>query len=208
MKKITILILLLVSFSFVSEAQMNFGVKAGLNLATVSGDDVVNAEIKPGYQVGLATNFSMGEAFSIQPGLILSGKGTGNSEIDDYSLNTNYLEIPINAVYNVSGFQIFAGPYLGFGLFGKLKGLENDVDIEFTNDVDSEEFNIENMEKVYQNSLDYGLNFGAGYMITETIQVQAAYGLGLGNNHPKVDGEEPNDKISNSVIQLNVSYFF
>jgi len=209
MKKLTILIVLLVSFSFVSEAQMNFGVKAGLNMATLSGDNTDDAELMPGYQVGLVTNFNMGDAFTIQPGLILAGKGSNFStemmgETFDQSISLNYLEIPINAVYNVSDFQIFAGPYLGFGLFGKVKfdaDELDDSDIEFTSDVDEE------TEDVPVNSLDYGLNIGAGYMINESIQIQAGYGLGLGNINPKYNGEDPEDNTTNSVIQLSVAYF-
>ncbi len=188
---------------------MNFGVKAGFNMATLSGDNTDDAELMPGYQVGLVTNFNMGDAFTIQPGLILAGKGSNFStemmgETFDQSISLNYLEIPINAVYNVSDFQIFAGPYLGFGLFGKVKfdaDELDDSDIEFTSDVDEE------TEDVPVNSLDYGLNIGAGYMINESIQIQAGYGLGLGNINPKYNGEDPEDNTTNSVIQLSVAYF-
>lgn len=174
MKKLVILTVLLTAFTFAGNAQMNFGFKAGLNMANISGDNTDNAEMVPNYQVGVTTNFSMGETFAIQPGLILTGKGSKYSEefmgeTLDYNLNLNYLEIPINAVYNVGNFQIFAGPYLGFGLFGKAK-FENDQiddeDIEFTGDV------TEETDGIPINGFDYGLNFGAGYMLNESLQVQ------------------------------------
>jgi len=201
---------LLVSFSFVSKAQMNIGVKASLNMATISGDNTDETEMMPSYQVGLVTNFNISEAFSIQPGLMLSGKGSKKSLNDvDTRLTLNYLEVPINVIYNISDFQVFAGPYLGFGLFADVKSdndLADEIDAEFKNDISLVEAST--LETLYYNSFDYGLNVGAGYMVNESIQIQAGYGLGLGNIHPKVDGEDPNSDTNNSVIQLNVSYFF
>jgi len=203
MKKLSLLVVLIVSLSFVTKAQMNFGIKAGLNMATITGDDVTDTKLKPSYQVGAVAQFQMSDAFSIQPSLILSGKGTKDSEVDDYSMNLNYLEVPINAVYNISGFQIFAGPYLGVGLFGNINFAEEEVDVEFTGDVTEDS----SMDKVQVNGFDYGFNVGAGYMLNESFQIQANYGLGLGNLNPKVNGEEPNNTVNNSVIQLSVSYF-
>ncbi|MFW6145469.1 MAG: porin family protein [bacterium] len=209
MKKLIILTALLTGLSFVGHAQMNIGFKAGLNMATISGDNTDNAEIIPSYQVGVTTNFSMGETFSLQPGLILSGKGSKYSEeffgeTLDYNMNLSYLEIPINAVYNIGGFQVYAGPYLGFGLFGKAKFDNDEIDdedIEFTGDV------TEETNGIPLNGFDYGLNFGVGYMLNESLQVQLGYGLGLGNLNPKFDGEDPEDSNANSVIQLSLSYF-
>lgn len=210
MKKLTILILLLISFSFASEAQMKLGVKAGINMATISGDNTDGAGMIPGYQAGIAADYSLGDAFSIQPGLILSGKGSENAGFtllglaSEYTVSLNYLEIPVNAVYNVYDFQIFAGPYLGLGLFGKARYDNDEIDdknIVFTDNV------TEVPEGMPVNSLDYGLNVGAGYLINESIQIQANYGLGLGNLNPEYNGEEPADKISNSVIQLSVTYY-
>ena len=190
---------------------MKLGVKAGINMATISGGNNDGAGgIIPGYQAGIAAEYSFGESFSIQPGFILSGKGSKNAGFlllgldSEYTASLNYLEIPVNAVYNVSDFQIFAGPYLGLGLFGKVRYDNDEIsdkDIVFTDNV------TEVPEGMPVNSLDYGLNVGAGYMINEAIQLQVGYGLGLGNLNPEYNGEEPADKISNSVIQLSVSYY-
>jgi hypothetical protein len=203
MKKLTLLIAILVSLSFVASAQLNFGVKAGLNMATYSGD-ADNVQMKPSYQIGGVVNFDVGSGLTVQPGLILSGKGAKSSENSDVSVNTNYLEVPVNIVYNISGFQVLAGPYLGYGLFGKMKGPDSDVDIKFKSDVSAEDY-MQN--EIYYNSIDYGVNVGAGYVINESIQVQAMYSLGLANINPKVDGEDPTSDTQNSVIQLTVAYF-
>jgi hypothetical protein len=93
---------------------------------------------------------------------------------------------------------------LGYGLFGKMKGPDSDVDIKFKSDVSAEDY-MQN--EIYYNSIDYGVNVGAGYVINESIQVQAMYSLGLANINPKVDGEDPTSDTQNSVIQLTVAYF-
>lgn len=195
-------------------AQITFGPKVGLNLAKINGDDTENAKIKMGLQIGLITDIAFSDAISLQTGLIFSQKGS-KSEIDvldetyTSKMNINYLEIPINMVYGLNiadnTLQFFAGPYIGIGLTGKIssdiEGFE-DMDITFGND---ESDLIEGDFGCKR--FDFGLNFGAGYKINK-IQIQANYGLGLSNLIPDNDGEAPDYKIKNGVIQFSVAYFF
>ena len=218
MKKLTILIVLLVSFSFVSKAQMNFGVKAGFNMASVSGD-MEDTKFKPAYQIGAVAKMELTDAIDFQPGIVFSSKGVKQeSSMEmmgveaDFTQTTslNYLELPLDFIYNISEFQIIAGPYVGYGLGGNSEteisaGGETqteDADVEFVSDAtDADEGNFP------VKNLDYGLNVGAGYNMGG-IQIQAIYGLGIANLNPPFDGEDPENSNSNSVIQLNVSYFF
>ncbi|MGC9373524.1 MAG: hypothetical protein ACP5DQ_00600 [Bacteroidales bacterium] len=80
MKNLTkvFLIAILVAFATESFAQVNFGVKAGLNLANVYGDDVDDSEIKIGAQVGLAVDFAFSDAMSLQTGLLFFKKDLKN----------------------------------------------------------------------------------------------------------------------------------
>ncbi|MGC9373523.1 MAG: outer membrane beta-barrel protein [Bacteroidales bacterium] len=130
----------------------------------------------------------------------------------DYTakLNVNYLDIPVHAVYGLdlggNKLQFFVGPYVGVGLTGKAKfemgDMEEEIDIQFVNDgIDADD------DKLPMKRLDVGLDFGAGFMVS-TFQIQAQYGLGLANLNPKWDGTDPEDKTSNGVINLSVTYFF
>lgn len=212
MKKLLLVVLTLALFVG-ANAQVKLGVKAGLNLANLAGD-VEDNSMKIGAQVGVVADFAFGDALSLQTGLMFSQKGTKEEydimgETFTSKLNVNYLEIPINAVYGIglgnNTLQLFAGPYIGIGLTGKMKSDvdgTDDVDIQFVSDyTDVDE------DKVGFKRFDIGLNFGAGYRINN-IQIQANYGLGLSNLIPEYDGEAPDDKITNSVIQFSVAYFF
>jgi len=214
MKKLLLSVVAVTVLIISAQAQITFGPKVGLNLANVAGDDTEDAKMKMGLQIGLVTDIAFSDAISLQTGLLFSQKGT-KSELDfmdeTYTMKTNinYLEIPINAVYGLdlgnNKLQLFAGPYVGIGLTGKISsdmdGSE-DMDIQFVNDyVDLDD------DKAGLKRFDLGLNFGAGYKINN-IQIQANYGLGLSNLIPDFDGEASDDKISNSVIQFSVAYFF
>lgn len=214
MRKILLTVFVLTLFLTNAFGQVSIAPKVGLNLANIGGDEVEDAKMKMGLQIGVITDIAFGEAISLQTGLMFSQKGyqqdiEGFTEEYNMKLKVNYLEIPINAVYGLqlggNELQFLAGPYVGIGLFGKATsdadGSE-DVDIQFVNDnadVDDDKFGIKRF--------DVGLNVGAGYKINN-IQIQANYGLGLSNLAPDMDGESPDDKVSNRVFQISVAYFF
>jgi len=211
MKKVLLISIALFAFILTSNAQVSFGPKVGLNLANVYGDNMDDAEMKIGAQVGVAVDFAFSDAISLQTGLLFPQKGFKESEGDFTStFNINYLDIPVHAVYGLdlggNKLQFFVGPYVGVGLTGKAKlemgDMEEEIDFQFVNDVtDADE------DKYPVKRFDVGLDFGAGFMVSN-FQIQAQYGLGMANLMPKYDGEDPEDKMSNGVINLSVTYFF
>ncbi|MBN1186267.1 MAG: PorT family protein [Bacteroidales bacterium] len=208
-KKLSVL-LVLIFLSVCTFGQVSFGVKAGLNLSNIAGDDTEDMKIKPGFQIGLTTDIELG-AIGIQPSLLLSTKGA-KMDVDPATgkINLFYVEVPVNVYYGIpigdNALQIIAGPYVGIGVSGKAKfeyeGETEETDIQFVGDiVDADE------DKIPMNRLDFGLNFGAGFK-TGPVQIQLLYGLGLGNLNPKYDGETPDDKNTNSNIQITGAFFF
>lgn len=209
MKKVFLTLAVVALFVVSASAQISIGARAGLNLANVSGD-VEDNSMLIGFQVGGVADIAFSDALSLQTGLLLSQKGATYDMGGDITAKASvfYLEIPIHAVYGLelggNTLQFFAGPYVGVGLFGKINPSEGDaVDFDFMSDIPADY----EYEKMPMQRLDYGLNFGAGYKLNN-IQIQAQYGLGLANLNPKFDGEAPEDKVSNGVIQLSVTYFF
>ena len=212
MKKLLLVVLALALFVG-ANAQVKLGAKAGLNLANFSGD-IEDNSMKIGVQVGAIADFAFGDAISLQTGLMFTQKGYKEDfeilgETFTSKVNLNYLEIPINAVYGLgignNTLQFFAGPYVGIGLTGKMKSDidgADDMDIQFVSDYTDVDEDKSGLKR-----LDIGFNFGAGYKINN-IQIQANYGLGLSNLIPDYDGETPDDKITNGVIQFSVAYFF
>jgi long-subunit fatty acid transport protein len=215
-----------IALAIQANSQVKFGVKGGVNIATVSSNwQGVFAEDEPdlkstlGYHIGAISDISITEKFGFQPALLLSVKGAkdegaGYKEVTKFT----YLELPLNARYNLTeSFSVLAGPYLGYGLGGKSTYKEDGeqeekTDIKFgSGEIDFETF--DSSEEVPARALDFGINVGVGYSISK-ITVGANYGIGLSNILPTVTNvpgfgtiDSDDWKNSNRVISLSVSYF-
>lgn len=213
-----------------TQAQVKFGVKAGLNINNISqnlaeSDWEAATIMRLAYNVGLTADFGLSDVLSLQSGLMLTSKGFSydlkeefDEDIDGYfRFCYNYLEVPINFAYKISDFQVYAGPYVAIGIGGKMK-----YDVSFDGESESDEAKLKpafgevsdgdlaDDEDAYS-ALDYGLNFGIGYQVGP-ILINAGYSLGLGNVTPSYEGDDDGDradyKMSNRVISLSFSYFF
>lgn len=177
-------------FSF-SNAQgnINFGAKAGLNLATLSGD-LEGAESKAGIHFGGMAEISINDKFSVQPELLFSTQGA-NAEVGDDTFNLSYINLPIMAKYYATeALSIEAGPQIGFLVNAELEELGETIDID------------EGTQ-----GIDFGLNFGLGYKLASGINFSARYNVGLSEVFD-FEGESQNIDVNNSVFQFSVGYFF
>lgn len=201
MKKFGLLALVVLIAGAVQAQSTYSGFRAGLNLATISGSDVNDAEMKVGFQAGGVFLMPFTKEIGLQSGLLFSSKGYSTSmEIagvnNTYSATTYTIEVPINIAYGIGDedaqFQIFAGPYLGVFLMGSYKS-ESTIGgqtTETTGDIESDDIS----------TLDLGLNFGVGYKM-DALLINAGYGLGLTTLDP--DGEMD---MKNAVIQITAAY--
>lgn len=186
-------------------AQVNFGVKAGLNLANLSySDEFEDPDTKMliTFQVGAIADIDISDNFAIQPGLLLVGKGARQEDSDlDFkaSVNPMYLQVPVNFLYKGDMFYVGAGPYAAFGLFGKTK-------VEFAGEEDSEDLSFGNAEDDDLAALDFGANIEAGVTLGQ-IRIGAGYALGLANVIPS-DVRGDDESARNGVISVNVAYMF
>ena len=219
--------------TFAVHAQFQLGPKVGLNIANCAfifedDDDEPETNImRLAYAFGVAADYGFSDAFSLQSGLIFTSKGYSYdldeiSEEIDYDgyerVIFNYIELPVNAVYKIKGFQIYAGPYIAFGICGKYKW-DYTYDYYGTEEGDSGKMKLkpkfgevdeddlgEDEDAFY--ALDGGFNFGIGYQFDGFV-IQAGYSLGLGNIMPKyTDDIRDEYKYSNRVITLSVAYMF
>ncbi|WP_178984997.1 porin family protein [Winogradskyella helgolandensis] len=182
------------AFTNVNAQEVTFGAKAGLNLASISGDDTDDLDGRTAFHIGAVAEISISEKFSVQPELLYSIQGAAFKE-DGYeeTLKYDYLNLPIMAKYYVAeGFSVEAGPQVGFLLSSKYEA-------EF--DGESEEADNDDAS-----SIDFGLNFGLGYKMDSGLNFGVRYNLGLSNMY---DGEFSDDfSIKNNVLQVSVGYFF
>jgi hypothetical protein len=187
MKKIFLAISMIALFAAGAHAQgISGGVKGGLNLANLNGDDVSDTDMKIAYHIGGYANIAFSEALSLQPELLFNAVGAKMSE-DGYEMkyNLNYISIPVMLIYSFGNVNIQAGPQLG--LLASAKGK-----VEY--DGDSGETDIKELFK----STDVGFNLGLGANFGK-INAAARYCIGLSNIADSDDAD-----VKNGVIQLSL----
>ena len=177
---------------YAPQNSMYFGVKAGLNLASMSDED---AKYKAGFHAGVFGEFLF-DRFAIQPELLFSMQGA-KASMNEYGvnvegkLNLNYLNIPLMAKFYVAeGFSLEAGPQLGILLSAKAKAKASAGGISATGSEDV---------KDQMNSIDFSLNFGASYQPPGIpVGIFGRYSLGLTDIAANNDG----DAVRHSVFQV------
>jgi len=144
--------------------------------------------------------------------------GVSSTEVSSVN-RFNWLELPVNVVYTLHDFQVFAGPYVALGVGGRERGTLRQASPAAR--FGPYEFDRKNHygSDTYNRRLDAGINLGVGYR-RGPLQVQLGYGIGLRNLHqqPVFDGsvfgdpqrghEFNNDRAHNRVAQLTAAYFF
>ena len=193
-------------FTVCANAQLKMGLKAGLNISTLSGDDVEirrqSPESKTGFTVGAFFLHQFSDMFAIQPEIYFTSKGATYQIPDDevtIDMIFNYIEIPVllKLIIPIENSPvhptIFTGPFIAINSTAKaeeeIAGRSSDRDLD---DIKSTEF---------------GLQFGGGIgFIIENNELgfDVRYILGLTN----IDDSENEDDGKNSVISFNVYFGF
>jgi opacity protein-like surface antigen len=184
MKKVILTAAAVFAFGFANAQDVKFGVKGGLNVATLTGD-VDNASSKVGFHVGGFAEIKVSDKFAVQPELLFSTQG---AKFGDLKSNLSYVNIPVMAKFYVAdAFSLEAGPQIGFLVSAKDK-------------FEGEEEDMKDVTK----SVDFGLNFGAGYDLTENLSAGLRYNLGLSN----IAKHSDDFKSKNSVFSVSLGYKF
>jgi len=195
-----------------TDRDVEFGVKAGLNLATIAVDDVDENNFKAGFHAGLSAKFPLSESFALQPEVLFTQKGAKTVYDTDFlgfdvadgetTYNLNYIDIPVYAVYNFTeNFNLHLGPYLGI-LVSANAETQAEV-LEFINVDDSDELNEDRF-----NTITYGLTGGLGFDLG-MLSIGANYNLGLAPVAEEDDiAEELIGDATNNVIQIYIGIIF
>lgn len=167
----------------VNAQDVDFGIKGGLNFATLTGEN--NSEIgwTTDFNFGVMAEIKISEKFSLQPEILYSGQGYGSNDNTEGIIALNYINIPVIGKYYVTKkLSLETGPQIGFLL--STKGGTQDY-------------------KALFKTTDFGVNFGIGYKLDNGLNFGARYVLGLTNINDV--GSATN---KNGVLQLHVGYFF
>jgi hypothetical protein len=212
MKKLLILFAV-VCLSQIAAAQTTtrFGIRGGLNISNLkikasamgqsfsqSGDAI------PTFHIGGMADIQLSEMFSIQPSLLLNGKGA-NISSDDGSGNTTtakirpfYLELPVLLVVRTtipnSNLSIFGGvgPSVGYGLFGKAKSDGQSSDV----------FGSDGFKR-----FDFGIDLAAGVELPSGFQFSFHFTPGLANIAPSSSDPSFDFSVKNKVLGFSIGYF-
>jgi hypothetical protein len=227
MKKPVILILPFFILLTVN-AQKGTGIlRGGLNLANVSiteSGKIDEAKMLASFQVGIIGDINLAEFIALQPGLLVTGKGTKSQDGDPSDANyfkatTNpiYIEVPLNLVFKGpigpdTKFFAGAGPYLAIGIAGKNKtegkflgtSFSSEKDIEWSDDDPTTLDYDEGAGFGIMKRFDYGLNGTAGFE-TRNIVLSVNYGLGLAKLQSGSNSSE-DDRNKHRVLSFTLGF--
>ena len=208
MKKFFTIFFIIAAFTSLSLAQMQIGPKAGLNIASIGGDDADkilegrSLDSKTGFAGGLFFMYQFSKMFAIQPEAYYTMKGATYSEGGaDLTISLDYIEVPVlfKLLIPIEGSNlkpsIFAGPSIGFNMTAKSK-----VEVEGG---ESQENDFKDETESTEFSLAFG--GGLGFMVGKNeLGIDVRYILGL-NTFDK--SSDPWD-LKNNVINVNAYFGF
>ena len=192
MKKILITVAFAALAIAGANAQVKFGIRAGLNHTDQAAKEYdIKQETVPriSFHVGALVEYAFNDVVLMDAGLTYSNQGyktkIGDGKVIDHTLN-----LPVWFKYDFAGFRPKAGIYAGYILSQQLKGNGN------SRTVDSDSYN----------HFDYGIGLGAEYNLPNNgLFFEASYNSGLANL--KKNGDAKNYE-NNRVIQVGVGYKF
>jgi opacity protein-like surface antigen len=184
MKKIMIVFSIMTGSIAAKAQHTDFGIKGGLNIADFSNYNGVDFNSRTSFHIGGLAHIHIARHFALQPELMYSDQGAKYSSV---TYKNSYINIPVLAQFMVgSGFRLETGPQLGFLVSGKTENDNVTVDV-----------------KDSYKTTDFSWAFGASYLSSSRLGVDARYNLGL------TDFTETNSSdIKNHVFQVGVFYQF
>jgi len=189
MKKLILLVAVML-FAFNVNAQgVDFGVKAGVNFASIGGDEADDFGSRTSFHFGVTAGIGVSDNFNVQPELVYSSQGASlDIEGIDADIKLDYVNLPIMAQFQVAdGFSIELGPQFGFLMSAKVEA-------------DGEEEDIKDDLK----GLDIGAGVGVNYAMASGLNIGARYNLGLSD----INDGEGDISNQNNVIQVSIGYRF
>jgi hypothetical protein len=205
MKKLTVSLLALMLIATITvKAQVSLGVKGGLNMSNLYGDELTDKNVKFGFNIGLAADYEFQPDMAIQTGLFFSSKGAKvtreyNSVSGEFKQNLNYLQLPVHFAYKyevmpATRLVFHAGPYIAYGVGGKSEITSGSVSI--TND------KVFGDEDYQYKPFDAGLGLGVGAELGQFL-LDLGWDMGLVNISRIDDGN-----IKNQNAYLSIGYRF
>lgn len=202
MKK-TLLTLLLGLLTIVGYSQARFDIHGGMSMGNITNSE---ADLKVGYTLGVGMDYSFNDMWSFQSGLNFTSKGCKASEAGvDLKMNPVYLDIPLLAALKINitegnRFLINLGPYVGFGLGGKMTVEQGGAEIG------TKLFKkVDGAQEAVMNRCAVGLQYGIGFELDNHYLINLTGQYGFTNMVKESFADESN---KNLAFLLTVGYRF
>lgn len=166
----------------------SFGIKGGVNLATVTGSDFDSPDSRTSFHVGVVGEMPVADILSIQAEVLYSGQGFNFEPIpggDKAEFQLDYINVPVLAkVYVFKGLSLEVGPQFGF--------LVNEK-IDFKS---GEDIELDSAKK-----FDVGVAGGLTFQTDMGLFASGRYVYGVTDIYDDAN-------IKNSVFQIGLGYKF
>lgn len=147
------------------------GLRAGAGMSTMAVDADGDVKSAFSWQAGLGADIRLSQKFHLCPSLLYAQRGyeyEGDYYYDIKETTTaSFLMLPVQLAFRPGKFQINAGPYVAYGIGGKIK---------------TDSYYIDNTDTFdYYELFNYGLAVGVGFNLGKHFYLGANYELGLGD---------------------------
>lgn len=191
-----------------SQAQVKFGVKAGLNVSSISIKDVpanFDNSNRTGFFAGLTADVTIPLAGLGADASLLYDNRVANMTIDqagqDISTNKtlHYIALPINVKYTF-GLSSLASVYIATGP-------------QFAWNIGDRHWGFNSLDKGWElNSSTFSWNIGVGATALSHVRIGYNYNIGMGNTAEAsvwgVGTDAIKGKLKNNTHQISLTYLF
>ena len=193
-----------------AQAQVKFGVKAGLNVNSVSlkGNlaDNLDSNNRTGFFAGLTADVTiplagLGADISLlydNKVVRASSEDAATGDIYESNKTSHYITLPINAKYTI-GLSSIASVYLATGP-------------QFSWNVGDKNWKADLGNDWELNKSEFSWNVGAGATVFSHVRVGYNYNIGIGNTAEasilNTAGQAVKGKLKNNTHQISLTYFF
>jgi hypothetical protein len=185
---------------------MMFGIKGGLNMSNLTGDDAtmegIDPSMKMGFGGGVFFNYAFTELFAVQVEGLYTMKGatyewSEGGESGSVDWKVDYIQLPLLLKVNIPTEgkikpAIFAGPTFGFLMSSKISGDGEDLDVKD---------NTESMDIGILGGLEIGYKMEKGLLF-----LGASYEVGMQTVAKVDEGDAPDIKNTNIGIYLGYGF--
>lgn len=210
MKNIFIICLTITGLSISGYGQVDFGLKGGLNYATISTTSPYQpfeayyeerSTFRNGFHLGISISRTINKKMAVRSELLFSSKGYElEEEVTTTTVQLNYLSLPVLLELKLTNkLGLIVGPE-----FNYLLSTKNYNDEKKRREVSFQE-----------NPFDLGGIVGLTYDFSKKVSVDLRYSHGFLNTSKNLRfssidgiGIDENNKIKNRVFQLSFGYAF